>query len=133
MKKLMLVLALGLAVVMVNAQDTTKKKSSTPAKPATQNNVKRTPVKTSDLLKPISEDIDANYKDYKIMNALKAVKGDVTTYEVNIQKGADTKTKIKLIYDADGKFLEKKVPPVKPAPVKATPATNPNSSTSPSK
>ena len=82
-------------------------------------------------MKPITEDITANYKDYKIVSALKAVKGEVTTYEVNVQKGTDAKTKVKLIYDADGKFLEKK-PPVKPAPVKANPSTNPNSSTTPS-
>ena len=39
MKKLMLVLALGLAVAIVNAQDNTTK-GGTAAKPATQNNVK---------------------------------------------------------------------------------------------
>ncbi|MGD0712045.1 MAG: hypothetical protein ABR968_12810 [Bacteroidales bacterium] len=126
MKKVILLLVLGLAITFVNAQDTTKKKSTT-AKPATSpNNVKRTPVKPADLLKEITDDLAANYKEYKILgNATKIVKGDVTTYEVIIQKGTDVKSKEKLIYDADGKFLEKKAPPVKPqtAPKAATGTT----------
>jgi hypothetical protein len=123
MKKVILLLALGLAITFVNAQDTTKKKS-TPVKPATQNNGVRTAVQTKDLLKPISEDLTANYKDYKVVNAFKVVKGDVTKYEVNVQKGTAANTKVKLIYDADGKFLEKKTPPVRQAPAtKPAPAT----------
>jgi curli biogenesis system outer membrane secretion channel CsgG len=129
MKKVILVLTLALAVVFVKAQDnTTKSTSATPAaKPAEK--IVRTPVKPADLLKVISEDISANYKEYKVVNAFKVVKGDVTKFEVNVQKGT---VKERLIYDAEGKFLEKKTPPAKPAtnpkaaPASTTPATDQN-------
>jgi len=128
MKKLILLLVVGLAITFVNAQDNTTK--STTAKPAsTSEKVVKTPVKTADLLKPITEDLTANFKDYKVLNAIKIVKGDVTKYEVNVQKGT---VKERLIYDAEGKFLEKKTPPAKPAtnpkaaPASTTPATDQN-------
>ena len=107
MKKVILLLALGLAVTFVNAQDNTK---STTTKTTDKQTTKageftKTPVKTTDLSKAITDNLSANYKDYKVISAFKLVKSDVTTYAVNVEKGTD---KLRLIYDADGKFIRKK-------------------------
>jgi hypothetical protein len=128
MKKVILLLALVMAITFVKAQDNTTK--STPAKSTTPGERPvRTAVQTKDLLKPISDDLAANYKDYKVITAFKLVKGDVTKYEVNVQKGTE---KYKLMYDADGKFLEKKTPPAKATPgTKAAPTSTTPSSTTP--
>ena len=52
----------------------------------------------TNLLKPITEYITDNYKEYKIVGATKIVKGNETKYEVTIQKGTDVKTKERLIF-----------------------------------
>ena len=133
MKKVILLFVLGLAITFVNAQDSTKK-ATTKTPPPAGNKATRTPVKTADLLKAITDDLAANYKDYKVTNAFKLVKNDaatkqeVTTYLVNVEKGTGPAvTKLRLEYDADGKFLSKKTPPVKPpTSTKTTPTTPAN-------
>jgi len=129
MKKVILLFVLGLAVTFVNAQDNTKGTTTkTTVKSTTKaGDVTRTPVKTADLSKAITDHLSANYKDYKVMSAFKIVKGDVTTYAVNVEKGTD---KLKLIYDADGKFIRKDAPHVKPA---ATTKTTPVNQDTPKK
>jgi hypothetical protein len=120
MKKVILLLVLGLAVTFVNAQDTTKstKKTTTKTNATTDKSIK-TPVKTADLLKAITDDLATNYKDYTVTSAFKVIKGDVTKYSVNVEKGT---SKFRLFYDADGKFLNK-VDSVKPTTTTKTNTT----------
>ena len=118
MKKVMLFLVLGLTVAFVNAQDNSKSTApKTDAKQKPNGEVTRTPVKTADLLKAITDNLAADYKDYTVKDAFKVVKAGVVSYVVNVEKGTE---KLKLFYDADGKFVRKGEAPMKKtsAPVK---------------
>ncbi len=67
-------------------------------------NAQRTPIKVSDLQKPITDNIAKDYAGFTIKDALKIVDNNVTTYEVVITKGTTSET---LVYDSNGKFLNK--------------------------
>jgi hypothetical protein len=84
MKKLMLVMVLVMAALVVNAQ--------------------RTPVKVADLHKSVTDYITKDFNGFIIKDATKVVANNVTTYEVAITKGS---TSEKLVFDKDGKFLNK--------------------------
>lgn len=87
----------------------------------------RTPVKTGDLPKAISENITKDYAGFTIKEATRVVSNNIVNYEVVINKGNKTET---LLYDKDGKFLKKvgskEEPQVKknntPQPQKKSPA-----------
>ena len=106
MKRAILLLMFGLAITFVNAQDNSKstepKTDAKQTKPSGE--VTRTPVKVADLLKPITDNLAADYKDYTVKEAFKVVKGGVTSYVVVVEKGTE---KFRLFYDADGKFVRK--------------------------
>jgi len=106
MKKAILLLMFGLAITFVNAQDNSKSTApKTDAKQIKPNGeVTRTPVKIADLLKAITDNLAADYKDYTVKEANKLVKGGVTSYVVIVEKGTE---KFRLFYDADGKFIRK--------------------------
>ncbi|MCX6257676.1 MAG: hypothetical protein NTW49_07265 [Bacteroidia bacterium] len=110
MKRVALVLFLGMAVVFANAQT-------------------KTSVKTEDLPKAITDNIAKDFKDYKIQHAFKVDTKGVFTFEVMVKKEAkdikDSKEAAMLIltYDATGKLLKKDEPKktdakpvVKPSP-----------------
>jgi len=92
MKKVMLVLFLGMAVLIVNAQT-------------------KTAVKPVDLPKEINENLTKDYKDYQVVNAFKVNTKEIITFEVMAKKDKEF---LILTYDAAGKFL-KKVEPRKDA------------------
>ena len=83
MKKLLVVLVLLMGVLSLNAQ--------------------RTPVKISDLPKGVSDSINKEFPGYTIKETLKVVENNVTTYEVEISKGMNSKT---LKFDSTGKSLK---------------------------
>jgi hypothetical protein len=95
----------------------------------------KTPVKSTDLNKTITDHIAKNYVGYKISNAYKVETNKVVTYEVIIQKDASKNT---LIYNDKGVFLKTEANNAvktvnKTTPVKATSHTTPvNKTTSPS-
>jgi len=113
MKKLMLLTVMCLAIVFANAQTATK---TAPAKATTEKKSNKTKVEVKDLLKPITENIAKDYAGYKATEAYKVVDKDVVTYEVVVTKGTAKET---LIYDKDGKFLNKVAPKAAPATKKA--------------
>jgi hypothetical protein len=67
-------------------------------------NAQRTPVKTEDLQKTITDNIHKDYIGFTIKEATENVANNITTYEVVIAKGTTQET---LLYDKDGKFLKK--------------------------
>jgi hypothetical protein len=67
-------------------------------------NAQRTPVKTADLQKTITDNIAKDYAGFTIKEATKVVSNSVTTYEVVITKGTNQET---LLYDNNGKFVKK--------------------------
>jgi hypothetical protein len=84
MKKLLFITVFFLAALIVNAQ--------------------RTPVKSADLLKGITENVAKDYAGFTIKNATKVVANNVTTFEVVVVKGTTSET---LLYDNTGKFTKK--------------------------
>ena len=84
MKKLFFITVLIMAAMVVNAQ--------------------RTPVKTPDLPKGITESVAKDYAGFTIKNATKVVANNITTYEVVAVKGTTSET---LQYDNTGKFVKK--------------------------
>jgi hypothetical protein len=84
MKKLLLVMALVMGALIVNAQ--------------------RTPVKVADLNKAIIDNVAKDYVGFTIKEATKVVEKNVACYEVIVAKGTTQET---LLYDKDGKFLKK--------------------------
>jgi hypothetical protein len=68
----------------------------------------KTEVKTTDLKKEITSNIAKDYAGFKIDKAFKVDNAGVINYQVNISQ---ERAKITLIYDKDGKFLNKIVPP----------------------
>ncbi|MCX6257677.1 MAG: hypothetical protein NTW49_07270 [Bacteroidia bacterium] len=111
MKRLALVLFLGMAVVFANAQT-------------------KTSVKTEDLQKAITDNIAKDFKDYKIQHAFKVDTKSVITYEIMVKKDAQL---LILTYDANGKFIKKDEPrksEAKPA-VKTTTTTTTTTTTKP--
>ncbi len=67
-------------------------------------NAQRTPVKVADLQKSITDNITKDYVGFTIKDATKVVANNVVSFEVVIVKGATSET---LLYDKDGKFLNK--------------------------
>jgi hypothetical protein len=98
MKKLFAVMVLVMMVLAANAQ--------------------KTPVKVSDLQKPIIDNVAKDFPGFTIKEASKVVANNVTTYEVMVTKGTTHET---LVYDAAGKFVKKVTAPAAPA----TPAKPP--------
>lgn len=84
MKKLFLIAALVMGVLVVNAQ--------------------RTPVKVADLQKSITDNIAKDYAGFTIKEATKVVENNVVSYDVMIVKGTTHET---LLFDKDGKFIKK--------------------------
>jgi hypothetical protein len=84
MKKLLLVMAIVMGALVVNAQ--------------------RTPVKVSDLPKGVADSIQKEYSGYTIKESSKNIENNVTTYEVIVSKGTEQKT---LRFDNQGKSLSK--------------------------
>ena len=101
MKKALIVLVLIMAVMVVNAQTTTKTT-------VTKEKSVRTVVLVADLLKPITDNIAKDYIGYTIKEAASITANNVVTYEVVIVKGTTTET---LVYDKDGQFVKKLPPP----------------------
>jgi hypothetical protein len=89
MKKLSIILALIMVVLVLNAQIT------------------KVPVKVADLPKPIAENIAKNYVGFAIKDATKVTEKNVISYDVVINKGTTSET---IVYDKDGKFLRKMTP-----------------------
>ena len=104
MKKLILLSVMCCAILFANAQTNTKTTTTNDKTTAIDQNKSKTPVQTKDLLKAITDNITKDYPGYKIMESYKITEKDVITYEVIVEKGT---TKVKLIYDKDGKFLHK--------------------------
>lgn len=86
MKKMVVLIALVMAVAVVNAQ--------------------RTPVKVTDLPKGITEYVTKDYVGYSVKDAIKIVTNNVITYETIITKGSSQET---LLFDKDGAFIKKLV------------------------
>lgn len=106
MKKVLFVLALMMAVLVVNAQAT------------------RTVVKVADLQKVITDNITKDYAGYTIKDATKVTLNNVVTYEVVVVKGTLSEM---LVYDKDGKFIEKMaVPEVTPKANETMPVVVPD-------
>jgi hypothetical protein len=84
MKRLLFITVLIMAALVVNAQ--------------------RTPVKTVDLPKGITENVAKDYAGFTIKDATKVVANNVATYDVVIIKGTTSET---LQYDNAGKFVKK--------------------------
>lgn len=100
MKKVLIVLVFIMAVMAVNAQTTTKK-TVAKEKPL------REAVMVADLLKPITDNIAADYAGFTVKEAARLTSNNVVTYEVVVVKDMTTAT---LVYDKDGNFV-KKLPP----------------------
>jgi len=101
MKKALIVLVLIMAVMVVNAQTTTKTT-------VTKEKSVRAVVMVADLQKPITDNIAKDYIGYTIKEAASVTTNNVVTYEVVVVKGTTTET---LVYDKDGQFV-KKLPPL---------------------
>lgn len=112
MKKLMLVLIIGMIVNLSYAQTKPQTQTQSQKQVQTQQPVKsnRTAIKLTDLPKPITDSIAANYSDYKAIDAFKMDNKGVFTYQVNVAKDA---TKMQLYYNKDGKLLRKALVPAK--------------------
>ena len=95
MKKLLIVIALFIAVLAVNAQVINTTDST------------RTVVKVANLQKAITDNIAKDYVGYTIKEATCVTTNNAFIYEVVIVEGTNTET---LVYDKDGKFV-KKLPP----------------------
>lgn len=103
MKKALFILALFVGTLVVNARPYASKLMSTTTIVATQQ-AEKTPVKTADLPKPITDNIAKDYAGYAIKEANSVKMNDTMTYEVVLSKGTETLT---LVYDKDGKFVKK--------------------------
>jgi hypothetical protein len=95
MKKVFLMLLIGLFVSFVYGQT-------------------KTEVKSTDLKKEISDNVAKDFTSYKIEKSFKSDAGGVITYEVMISNAKEKKT---LVYDKDGKFV-KKIEPLKKNDIK---------------
>ncbi len=95
MKKVLFVLALFMAVMVVNAQTQATTTQATPAK---------TVVKIADLPKAITDNVAKDYADFTVKDASSTKTDNVLTYEVVIVNGTETET---LVYSEDGKFVKK--------------------------
>ncbi|TAL75408.1 MAG: hypothetical protein EPN88_03370 [Bacteroidetes bacterium] len=84
MKKLLFVMLFVMGAVVANAQ--------------------KTPVKTADLNKAITDNIAKDYAGFTIKEATQVVENNVVTFDVVVTKGTTQET---LCYDKDGKFMKK--------------------------
>jgi len=96
MKKLLIVIALFIAVMAVNAQVINTTDST------------RTVVKVANLQKAITDNIAKDYVGYTIKEATSVTANNIVTFEVVVVKGTATEV---LVYDKKGIFV-KKLPPV---------------------
>jgi uncharacterized protein with ATP-grasp and redox domains len=103
MKKVLIALVLIMAVLVVNAQATTK--------PVVKEKPVRAVVMVGDLQKTITDNIAKDYVGYTIKEASSLTSNTVVTFEVVIIKGTATET---LVYDKNGVFVKKLPPPPKP-------------------
>ena len=103
MKKVIIILALFIGAFVVNASPYVSKSMAAMNVVAIQQPVK-TPVKTADLPKPITDSIAKDYAGYSIKEANSVKLNNTMTYEVVLSKGTDSMT---LVYDKDGNFLKK--------------------------
>lgn len=67
-------------------------------------NAQRTPVKVSELQKPIIDNVIKGYPGFAIIEATKVIEDNVAFYEVIVAKGNTQET---LLYDKEGKFVKK--------------------------
>jgi hypothetical protein len=104
MKKIVLLLALGIAITFANAQTGKSTTAPTNKNATTTTTQNKTSMKVADLQKAITDDILKSYPGYKTLEAFKLENKGVETFEVVIEKSTD---KSKLFYDTDGKFLRK--------------------------
>jgi hypothetical protein len=115
MKRIALVLFLGMAVVFANAQT-------------------KTSVKTEDLPKAITDNTAKDFKDFKLERAFKVDTKGVITYQLMMK---NDKQFLILTYDAAGKFMKKDEPKKQtaaPAPkTEQKPATTPAPKSEPPK
>jgi len=99
MKRVVFVFVLIMAVLAVNAQNTT---------PTTAKDVPvRTTVVLADLQKTITDNIAKDYVGYTVKEASSVTSNGIVTYEVVVVKGTTTET---LVYDKEGKFVKKLMP-----------------------
>lgn len=118
MKKVILIMLLGMFITFVQAQTT---------KTETKQSPKKTVIKSTDLPKDANTYITKNFAGYKIIKAVKVdTKGEIT-YEVNVAKGTE---KYVLYFDSEGSFNKKVAATTTPVthkasttPVKKTSAT----------
>ena len=102
MKKLFLMLLVGLFVSFAYAQNKTEEKKS--------ENKAKTEIKVADLKKEITDNIAKDYAGFKVEKAFKNDNNGVTTFNVLIAKDNE---KMMLVYDKDGKFVKKNGPAAK--------------------
>ena len=103
MKKVLLVVALCVAIVAANAQDT-KTAPKAKAEQVTSKAGKNI-IKEADLMKPIKDDYVKQVPGAKFEKAMKMENAKTgVTYEVVVKK---EKVSWTLVYDKDGKFLKK--------------------------
>ena len=86
MKKLAFITVLVMTAFIVNGQE------------------QRTPIKVTDLQKPITTNISKDYPGFIIKEANRVVNNGTVCYEVMIDKGTTSET---LLYNDEGKFLRK--------------------------
>ena len=101
MKKVLFVLTFIMAALVATAQtqDTTIQVKPT-----------LTVVKTADLPTAITDNVAKEYAGFTIKEATQTKTNNVLTYNVVIINGTTTET---LVYDNDGKFVKKLMPPPK--------------------
>ena len=107
MKKIVLVLMLGLAFTFANAQNAKVKKDK---------KVKKTTVEVIDLQKSITDNISKNYPGYTAINAFKLDKKGSISYQVAVKKDTNN---VDLYYSKNGVFLSKEKSAVIEVPTKA--------------
>jgi len=119
MKKLILIIVLGLGVTF--AQGQVVNGSGQNMSKSTPNNgsmIKRTMIQTTQLKKTILDNVKMDYPGYTILEAYKVSdpNNKMAAYQVQVLKGTE---KTNLYYDKDGMFLSKEA-------VVTSPMTTPN-------
>ena len=95
MKRILFVMVFIMSVLVVNGQaDTTYKKM----------NSKQTTVKVADLPRAVTDNIAKMYPGYTVKEASTVMENMALNYHVVVSNGSATET---LVYDKDGKFLNK--------------------------
>jgi hypothetical protein len=118
MKKVLFVLVLMMAVLAANSQPT--KTTVINAQAVT------TSVKVADLQKAITDNIAKDWAGFEIKSATSITEKNAVTYEVVVAKGTTVET---LVYDKDGKFVNKFVPKVATTETKVVKTTTTTTTT----